>query len=345
MTSKKLILVIGATGAQGIPVVSALLAAHNGNPSPYSVRALTRDSKSKQAHALASLGAELFEGRFDDMDSLATAYEGCYGVFVNTDTSSVGQKTEIYAAIKMFEQAHRTPEMRHFVWSSLDYSSKLGKFNPKYKATHMDAKGIVNDYLRSQPSNHAGESLSWTILTTGPYMENLAGAMLGPLQKRENGAVVFALPIVEDGHIPAICLEDIAWWTRHTFDHLSETSGQELKIATEMMTVNQIVQTFTRVTGIPAIRKQISMEEYLKIYPHLALSFVKGEQGPSIGKTFMAMYNVWRDNLVTRDMEWIRRVHTTGHTLESWMKERGYVGNLSPDLKRLKSSTELKSLL
>ncbi|KAJ3858058.1 hypothetical protein EV359DRAFT_88369 [Lentinula novae-zelandiae] len=65
MTSKKLILVIGATGAQGIPVVSALLAAHNGNPSPYSVRALTRDSKSKQAHALASLGAELFEGRFD----------------------------------------------------------------------------------------------------------------------------------------------------------------------------------------------------------------------------------------------------------------------------------------
>ncbi|KAJ3895995.1 nmrA-family protein, partial [Lentinula edodes] len=307
MTSKKLILVIGATGAQGIPVVSALLAAHNGNPSPYSVRALTRDSKSKQAHALASLGAELFEGALLlFMDSLATAYEGCYGVFVNTDTSSVGQKTEIYAAIKMFEQAHRTPEMRHFVWSSLDYSSKLGKFNPEYKATHMDAKGIVNDYLRSQLSSHAGESLSWTILTTGPYMENLAGAMLGPLQKRENGAVVFALPIVEDGHIPAICLEDIAWWTRHTFDHLSETSGQELKIATEMMTVNQIVQTFTRVTGIPAIRKQISMEEYLKIYPHLALSFVKGEQGPSIGETFMAMYNVWRDNLVTRDMEWIR---------------------------------------
>ncbi|KAJ4496042.1 hypothetical protein C8J55DRAFT_568546 [Lentinula edodes] len=200
------------------------------------------------------------------------------------------------------------------------HGGALGKFNPKYKATQMDAKGIVNDYLRSQPSSHAGESLSWTILTTGPYMENLAGAMLGPLQKRENGAVVFALLIVEDGHIPAICLEDIAWWTRHTFDHLSETSGQELKIATEMMT-------------------------YLKIYPHLALSFVKGEQGPSIGETFMAMYNVWRDNLVTRDMEWIRRVHTTGYTLESWMKERGYVGNLSPDLKHLKSSMELKSLL
>ncbi|KAJ3897519.1 hypothetical protein F5879DRAFT_1076903 [Lentinula edodes] len=55
----------------------------------------------------------------------------------------------------------------------------------------------------------------------------------------------------------------------------------------------------------------------------------QGQRRPSIGKTFMVMYNVWRDNLVTRDMEWIQRVHTTGHTLESWMKERGYVGNLS----------------
>ncbi|KAJ4489986.1 NAD(P)-binding protein [Lentinula aciculospora] len=344
MTAKKVILVIGATGAQGMPVVSALLAAHEGNPSPYSVRALTRNPTSKQAQALASLGAQLFEGRFDDMSSLAAAYEGCYGVFVNTDTSSVGQKMEIYAAIKMFEQAHRTPEMRHFIWSSLDYSSKLGNYDPIYRATHMDAKGIVNDFLRSQPSSTAGESLTWSIMTTGPYMENLAGVMLGPLPRRENGAVVFVTP-VEDGHIPAISLEDIAWWTRYTFDHRSETSGQELKIATEMITVDQVVETFTRVTGIPAIRKRISIEEYLAVHPHFSFPFVKGEQGPSIGETFSAMYRVWRDNLVTRDMEWIRRIHPTGYTLESWMKEKGYVGNLSPDLKRLKSSAELKSLL
>ncbi|KAJ3783349.1 hypothetical protein GGU10DRAFT_436033 [Lentinula aff. detonsa] len=125
MIDKKLILVIGATGAQGMPVISALLAKHDGKPSPYSVRALTRDPKSRQAQALASLGAQLFEGRYDDMDCLSAAYEGCYGVFVNTDTSSTGQKTEIYAAIEIFEQAHRIPEMRHFIWRSLDYSSKV----------------------------------------------------------------------------------------------------------------------------------------------------------------------------------------------------------------------------
>lgn len=65
MSVKKLILVIGATGAQGRPVVSSLLANQDdGSPSPYSVRALTRDPTSEEAQSLVSMGAELFRGRF-----------------------------------------------------------------------------------------------------------------------------------------------------------------------------------------------------------------------------------------------------------------------------------------
>jgi len=336
MAAKKLILVIGATGAQGTPVVSALLAPRSdGTPSPYSVRALTRDTTSEQAKSLASLGAELFQGRFDDLNSIAAALEGCYGVFANTDTWAVGGQIEIYAAIKMFEQAHRVSQMRHFVWSGLDYSSKLGNYDPKYKAMHLDAKGAVNDFLRSQSSSPSGDSLTWSIVTTGPYIENLTDVLLGPLPERDpNGAVVFAIP-VENGHIPAISLDDIGWWTRYTFDHRSETSGQELKIATEMMTVDQLVETFTRVTGIPAIRKRISIDEYLDIYPHTKLPIVKGSKdGATIKDTFSGMYRVWDADLVTRDMEWNRRVHPTGYTLESWIRETGFDGTLAPHLRR-----------
>lgn len=63
MTVKKLILVLGATGAQGLAVIDALLApAKDGSPSPYAVRALTRDTNSKRAKDLASKGVEVVEG-------------------------------------------------------------------------------------------------------------------------------------------------------------------------------------------------------------------------------------------------------------------------------------------
>lgn len=39
----------------------------------------------------------------------------------------------------------------------------------------MDAKARVADFLRSQPSVVADDALSWSIVTTGPYMELLMG--------------------------------------------------------------------------------------------------------------------------------------------------------------------------
>ena len=62
--NKKLILVIGATGAQGIYVIDALLApAQDGTPSLYAVRALTRDTQSRRAKELAAKGVQLAQGK------------------------------------------------------------------------------------------------------------------------------------------------------------------------------------------------------------------------------------------------------------------------------------------
>ena len=52
---------------------------------------------------------------------------------------------------------------------------KFGGYDPQYSAPHMNAKGTFNDYLRAQASDPSGKAFSWTILTTGPYIENLAG--------------------------------------------------------------------------------------------------------------------------------------------------------------------------
>ena len=63
MSSKKLILVIGATGAQGLAVIDKLLEpAANGTASPYAVRALTRDPTSRRAKELAAKGVDVVKG-------------------------------------------------------------------------------------------------------------------------------------------------------------------------------------------------------------------------------------------------------------------------------------------
>lgn len=66
------ITVIGATGKQGGSVVDTFL--KDGN---LQVRALTRNTDSPKAQALAKQGAEVVQANFDDLDSLRKAFEVC----------------------------------------------------------------------------------------------------------------------------------------------------------------------------------------------------------------------------------------------------------------------------
>jgi uncharacterized protein YbjT (DUF2867 family) len=55
MADRKIIAVVGATGAQGGGLIRAIL---NESGSGFTARALTRDPKSDKANALAKLGAQ-----------------------------------------------------------------------------------------------------------------------------------------------------------------------------------------------------------------------------------------------------------------------------------------------
>ena len=81
MTEKKIIAVLGATGAQGGGLVRAILADPSGG---FAVRALTRDVNSDKAKALAQQGAEVVATDVDDPESLKKAFAGAYGAFCVT---------------------------------------------------------------------------------------------------------------------------------------------------------------------------------------------------------------------------------------------------------------------
>ena len=73
MSSKKIIVVFGATGAQGGGLVRAILSDPN---SEFAVRAVTRDVNSDKAKELADLGAQLVSADIDDPASMRKALDG-----------------------------------------------------------------------------------------------------------------------------------------------------------------------------------------------------------------------------------------------------------------------------
>lgn len=82
MSDKKIIAVIGATGAQGGSVINAIL---NDTSNNFAVRAITRDSSKPNAQKLKERGCEVIEADLSNKESLQNAFDGAYGVFGVTD--------------------------------------------------------------------------------------------------------------------------------------------------------------------------------------------------------------------------------------------------------------------
>ena len=81
MSQKKIIVVFGATGAQGGGLARAIL---NDKDSEFSVRAVTRNPNSDNAKELANLGAEIVVADIDDNQSLKKVLHGAYGAYCVT---------------------------------------------------------------------------------------------------------------------------------------------------------------------------------------------------------------------------------------------------------------------
>ncbi|RDX42253.1 NAD-P-binding protein [Lentinus brumalis] len=337
--SKKVILVIGGTGAQGLAVVDALLkTSADGSPSPYSVRVLTRDTTSSRAKQIAKKGVEVVKGSVDDFTSVLAAMAGAYGVFVNTDSFTLGEEKEIFIGMRIFELAKQVGTLQHYVWSGSDYSTKKGGYNPIYRCEHEDGKARVSDWMRAQPSVVSDNTMSWSILSTVVYMEMLNIPMMGPLHKRADGTYVFATP-VGDGHVPFVTLADVGFFARHIFDHRKDTSARELEVASDWVDWPTLVSTFTKVTGKPAVYVPLTIDGWFVLWDQDDINkpLANEKQGVADGSTtwrenFSCWWAGYRDDLITRDLEWNRRVNPLGHTLESWMRETGYTGDINTDL-------------
>jgi hypothetical protein len=160
----KLLVVVGATGAQGRAVINYF---QRHEPS-WSIRGLTRTSQSKAALALASSGVEIIEANLNDVESLKSAFAGANFIFAYTDFAGIvkgpevmgkfqagdlaapigaeSYKIEFQQGKNIAEAAAVVSELERLVWSALPHVKRLsgGKYTQVY---HFDAKAEVFEYM------------------------------------------------------------------------------------------------------------------------------------------------------------------------------------------------------
>jgi hypothetical protein len=337
MVSK--VLVIGATGAQGTPVVREL--AKDGR---YEVVIFTRSASSERARALLSLPrVTALEGNTTREKDIYDAFRRVDGVYANLDGFAIGEIQETYWGIRIFEIAIELG-IQHYVWGSLDYLSKKGGFDRKYRCGHYDAKGRVAEFILQQKP----KSMAVSILTSGPYMEMLSEGMFAP-HTLEDGTLLFAHPM-GDGKVPMIHLDDLGRYARWIFDHREESNGMDLEIATQHVGWPYLVECVQRVTGKRAVFKDVDQAEYFAKYSGMSAttpaSFAQTKQGPALGgqtfwENFAGWWLAWHDNLITRNYALLDRILPDRvRDLEEWMRKTKYDGRPRSVLKDISDLRE-----
>ena len=258
MADKKIIAVVGATGAQGGGLVRAILADRGG---PFAVRALTRHADSDKARALAAAGAEVVSADLDDQASLERAFAGAHGVFALTNFWEHFSPEKELAQAGNMARAAKAAGVRHVVWSTLEDTrrwvplgdDRMPTLQGKYKVPHFDAKGEADQIFRDL-------GVPTTFLLTAYYWENLIHFGAGP-QKGPDGrlAITFAL---DDKKLPAIAVEDIGKAALTIFKRGEEFIGKTVGIAGEHLSGQEMAAALTRALGTPIGYNAVAPEVY-----------------------------------------------------------------------------------
>ena len=306
MANKKLIAVIGATGAQGGGLVRAIL---NDKSGDFAVRAITRNPNSEKARELASLGAEVVAADLDQVESLTRAFAGAYGVFCVTNYWEHFSPEKEIAQARNLAQASKAAGVKHAIWSTLEDTRKwvplsdqrMPTLQGRYKVPHLDTKGESDRFF-------SDASVPTTFLLTSYYWDNAIGFGMGP-KPGPDGKLAITMPM-GDKKLPGIAAEDIGKCAFGIFKAGGAYIGKTVGIAGEHLTGSEMAAGFSRAFGIPVA--------YNNVPPDVYRSF--GFPGADdIGNMFQFKRDFNEDFCGARDVEFSRRLNPELQTFDQWL--------------------------
>jgi len=308
MPAKKVIAVVGATGAQGGGLVRAILNDKAGN---FAVRALTRDSGSEKAKELEKSGAEVVAADVDDVASLERAFQGAYGAYCVTFFWNHFSPEKELANAAAMAQAAKHAGLQHVIWSTLEDTrrwvplsdNRMPTLMGKYKVPHFDAKG-ESDHV------FADLGVPTTFLLTSFYWDNFIHFGMGP-KKGADGKLAITLPM-SDKKLPGIAVEDIGRCAYGIFKRGHELIGKTVGIAGGHLTGSDMAAAFSRALGREVVYNAVPPEVYR------GFGFPGAED---LGNMFQFKRDFEEYYCGARDLKLARSLNPSLQTFDQWLAQ------------------------
>ncbi|KAJ2955896.1 hypothetical protein NQZ79_g8181 [Umbelopsis isabellina] len=249
--SKKTILLTTATGKVGTRMVTLLL------DQGFNVNALVRNPDSEAAQKLKDQGATLFKGDFDNIPSIEAAAQGIYGVFVNAVPTMINMDEHKYNnnVITIARKAGAKVGVYMSVVSA-DHKDEFPGYGPAHPSyNYWEAKYRSEKDLQEAGFDH------WTIIRPAMFLSNLLPPLadfLFPFFKKEH--LLLYPSLRSETLFPMVDPLDIAKFCAAPFWDTDAFSRQSIDLTTEYITLTDMAEKITQVTGIPVKAEFVTQE-------------------------------------------------------------------------------------
>jgi uncharacterized protein YbjT (DUF2867 family) len=306
MSDRKIIAVVGATGAQGGGLVRAILADKQGG---FTLRAITRNVDSDKAKALAKLGAEVVAANVDDAASLKRAFAGAHGAYCVTFFWDHFSPDKEKAQARAMAEAAKGAGLRHVIWSTLEDTrrwvpladNRMPTLMGSYKVPHFDAKGESDRVFTDL-------GVPTTCLLTSFYWDNLIHFGMGP-KPGPDGRLLFTLPM-GDRKLPGIATEDIGKCAYGIFKRGTTLIGKTVGIAGGHLTGQQMAAALAKALGKDVFHNAVTPAAFR------TFGFPGAED---LGNMFQFNLEFSDEFCAARSVEFSRSLNPALQTFERWL--------------------------
>jgi uncharacterized protein YbjT (DUF2867 family) len=310
MSGKKIIAVVGSTGAQGGGLVRAILGDPDGE---FSARAVTRHPSSEKARELADAGAEVVAADLDDPSSLRAAFHGAHGAFCVTNFWEHFSPEKELAQARAMADAAKAEGVAHAVWSTLEDTrervplddERMPTLMGRYKVPHFDAKGEANAFF-------VGSGVPTTLFHTSFYWDNLIHFGMQP-KRGPDGKLAFLLPMA-GAKLPGIAAEDIGACAYGVFKAGETLVGKSVGVAGEHLTGKEMADGLSRAMGEEVVYTYVPPEVYR------TFGFPGAED---LGNMFQYKRDFSAAFCALRDLAFTRSLHPDLKTFSAWLSRNG----------------------
>jgi uncharacterized protein YbjT (DUF2867 family) len=306
MSDRKIIAVVGATGAQGSGLVRAILEDSAGG---FAARALTRNVDSAKARELADLGAEVVAADVDDRASLERAFAGAWGAFCVTFFWEHFSPDKEKVQARAMAEAAKVTGLKHVIWSTLEDTrrwvplddDRMPTLMGAYKVPHFDGKGESDLIFREL-------GVPTTFLLTSFYWDNLIHFGMGP-KPAGDGTLAFTLPM-GGAKLPGIAAEDIGRCAYGIFKRGGKLIGKTVGIAGEHLSGDEMAAALSRALGTTVRHNAVEPAVYR------GFGFPGAED---LGNMFQFKRDFEADFRGARDLAFSRSLNPGLQSFEGWL--------------------------